>query len=248
MKQRILFARRCRKELRRDLSFTVFCLGVPAFLLIFSRLAVHYFAPSAFSLSLLLVGAVIFSQASLCLSIANLVACDKKDAYLIKLRFLSLPPRAAFGGYMLAGLLVSFLQFFICFFVSLFLSLFGEASLSLSAFFPALFAQIPSLLFFVAIGVFVGILFKKRAARGVCILFILLSVLGCGIYFPLSAFGNVGEVLHFLPCACTAQACEAFFANAQTFETFRFPLLLNCLYAFLAAILAFAAFRKKYLR
>ena len=152
MRQAFLFSGRCRKELRRDTLFAPFCLAIPAFFLLFTRLTVHYFASERFSLVSLFAGALIFSQAVLCIFIANLVSFDKKIDYLLKLRLAHVKPRSAFGGYLLSGIWMSFAQFLSCFLCAAFLSMFGENDFIVSSFFVLFVRQIPSLLFFLFAG------------------------------------------------------------------------------------------------
>ena len=201
VRQAFLFAGRCHKELRRDSLFAPFCLVVPAFLLLLSRLTVHYYASDRFSLVSLFAGAMIFSQAMLCLFIASLVSCDKKIDYLLKLRLAYVRPRSAFGGYLLSGVYVSLVQFLACFFTAAFLSMFGENDFIVSSFFVLFVRQIPSLLFFLFAGILLGALFSLHSARILCAFGAVLAVLCCGVYLPLSAFGKLSPAFASLPYA-----------------------------------------------
>lgn len=239
MRQAFLFAGRCHKELRRDKLFAPFCLAIPAFMLLFSRLTVHYYASERFSLVSLFAGALIFSQAMLCLFIAGLVSSDKKIDYLLKLRLAYVRPRSAFWGYLLSGVYVSFAQFMSCFFCAAFLSMFGENDFIVSSFFVLFVRQIPSLLFFLFAGILLGALFSLHSARILCTIGAVLAVLCCGVYLPLSAFGRLSSVFASLP--------YALFASLFAENTPR-TLLFSLIYAFSAALLGFAAFRKRYLK
>ena len=61
----------------------------------------------------------------------------------------------------------------------------------------------------------------------------------CGVYLPLSAFGKLSPAFASLPYALFA---SLFAENAPR------TLLFSLVYAFSAALLGFAAFRKKYLK
>lgn len=239
MRQAFLFAGRCHKELRRDSLFAPFCLVVPAFMLLLSRLTVHYYASDRFSLVSLFAGAMIFSQAMLCIFIASLVSCDKKIDYLLKLRLAYVKPRSAFWGYLLSGVYVSFVQFLACFFTAAFLSMFGENDFIVSSFFVLFVRQIPSLLFFLFAGILLGALFSLHLVRILCAFGAVVAVLCCGVYLPLSAFGRLSSAFASLPYALFA---SLFAENAPR------TLLFSLVYAFSAALLGFAAFRKKYLK
>ena len=239
MRQAVLFSRRCRKELRRDSLFSAFCLALPAFLLLISRITVHYYASGAFSLVSLLAGALTFAQATLCLFIANLVSKDKESDYLLKLRLACVKPRTVFFGYMLSGIAVGFLLFFIGFFCAMFLSMFGINDVSLSIFFPSLLAQLPSLLFFVFTGIFCGTVFSERTSLVLSAFGMVLAVLLCGVYLPFSAFGPLATALSHLPYALGV----ALYAKATSHT-----VLFSIIYALSAAVFAFAAYRKRYLR
>lgn len=239
MRQAFIFAGRCHKELRRDSLFAPFCLAVPAFFLLFSRLSVHYFASESVSLVSLFAGAVIFSQAMLCIFIAQLVSFDKKIDYLLKLRLAYVKPRSVFGGYLLSGIWVSFSQFLACFLCAAFLSMFGENDFAVSSFFTLYARQIPSLLFFLFAGILLGALFSAHTSRILCALGAVLAVLCCGVYLPLSAFGRLGAACASLPYALTV---SLFAENAPR------TLLFSSVYALSAALLGFAAFRKRYLK
>lgn len=251
MRHASLLAVRNSREIRRDPTFTIFCLAFPALLLALLRLLAHYAEPSAaHSLQALLAATAVFAHSLIACYTAALVARDRSYAFLHRLYGRPVRSSAFFCGYLLSGIWLSFLQTFICYFTASLLSLVDRTALPLSTLFASLAAQIPSVGFFVTAGILLGALLSRRATPAIALPLPLLTVICSCIWLPPSAPSGFGSVCLWLPFAPAASVLEALFSDAApTFAQLWRPLLICSLYfictAALSAVLLVRFLQKK---
>ena len=247
MKQTTLCASRAFKEICRSRIFFAMCLACPAFVLILMRLFAHYFtAFSSLPLQTLLAGAIVFSHSVLIFCFAKLLVRDRASLYHLSLRYCPVPPRSMFLGYLGASIWISVWQSAVCYLTAQFLSVFAKTPLPFSSFIALCFAQIPSVLFFSALGVLLGCISRGTVAHVAAAVFGLFSLAFGGAFFDLSHVGAFGAVCRALPASFAVRSAQALLL--QDFSSFelRISFLFSCAYALGMAILAFAALRKRY--
>ncbi len=207
-------------EMLRDPLSWVFSLALPLGLLgmftlidarIPSEAGVTQFRPAVIG-----PGMLIFSQSFLTLFVSLLVSGDRDNAFLTRLQVTPATPVDFHLGYTLPGLLLGLVQGFLTMAATWFLSLLRGEMLSVWGCLGTLLAGIPTLVFSIGLGIFLGSLLSPKAAPGISSVMITLSSFlgGCWMDITLMGYG-FAAVCRFLPWYPAVRLGRAILGSGQ---------------------------------
>ncbi len=243
-----LFAGRTAKEILRDPLSFVFCLGLPAVMLV---LMYTLFADSApwFGLATLTPGIAVFSNAFVMLYMTLLVSRDRATAFLCRLYTSPMTTVDFIVGYACPGGIIGVAQLVICYGTALVTGLLSGSTdwIHLPRILLAILCVLPMVAVYVCIGILFGCLFSDKAAPGLSSIIISAGGFLSGAWMPVETlsegFQAVCRCLPFYPAVIlgrTALSGATFvWANAWL------PLLTTVAYATILAIATMLVFRCK---
>ena len=244
------FTSRNIKEILRDPLSYIFCLGFPIVMLIIMSLVNEGIPKEAgvtvFRIDKLSGGIALFGLSFVMLFAALCVSKDRSGAFLIRMYATPMRSQDFMLGYLLPMLIISAAQMIITFIASLVISLITEYALSIPGILAAFAVLIPAAVFFTAMGMLFGTLFSDKAAPGLCSVIIsLASFLGCVFFDAESTGGVLLTVCKCLPFYYCTKAARSAVALDFSAENFLIPLLIECVSAAVAVVLASAVFGMK---
>ncbi len=192
----LAFAGRNTKEIIRDPLNLAFGLGFPlALILLLSAIQANVPVP-LFEIAHLAPGIAVFGLSFMTLFSATLIARDRGSALLQRLYTTPLKPVDFILGYTLPLLPVALAQSVICYIVAMILGLQPTVNILL-----ALLLNIPTSVFFVALGLLFGSILTDKQVGGICgALLTNLSAWLSGIWFDLALVGGAFQkVAYALP-------------------------------------------------
>lgn len=201
----LYFGGRVARELVRDPLSYIFCLLTPMamqvlFFTIYvnmptsARAGMEIFRPDTLS-----VGVAYFSFSFVMLFAALLLSRDRSRAFLTRLYATPMTAMDFLLGYALPLVVLGVMQMILTF---SFAAVLGGASgypLHLIGILRAALALLPSLLFFIALGLAFGALLSENAAPGLVSVIITLSGVMGGVWMPLEDMPSLRRVFSFLP-------------------------------------------------
>ncbi len=206
MKKIIAFSKRNALEIARDPLTIVFGAGMPVVLLLLLSAIQKNIPASLFEINQLMPGVVVFSLSFVTLFSALLIAKDRRGMFLTRLY--TTPMRAGdfVIGYMLPLLPIGLVQAAVCVLVSIPLGI--EINVNLLV---MLICSLPSILFYVSMGLFFGSILTDKQVGGVCgALLTNVSAWLSGIWFDVNlvggAFSKIANALPFIH-AVEAERC-----------------------------------------
>lgn len=201
MKTRALIVRNL-KEMLRDPIIYIFCLLFPIamislFVIINSNLEV---VMPVFQLKSLIPGILVFSLSFVMLVISIIVSKDKKTSLLRRLFISPLKKHHFILGYFIVGFIIEIIQSIITILVGFIVStITKEEYFSFLESLLLLLSLIPMDIFFIAFGIFAGLIFSDSAAPGISsIIITACGVLG-GAWMPIDTMGEFADFCKFLP-------------------------------------------------
>ena len=198
MKKIIAFSKRNALEIVRDPLTIVFGAGMPVVLLMLLSAIQKNIPASLFEINQLMPGVVVFSLSFVTLFSALLIAKDRKGMFLTRLY--TTPMRAGdfVISYMLPLLPIGLVQAAVCVLVSIPLGI--EINVNLLV---MLICSLPSILFYVSMGLIFGSILTDKQVGGVCgALLTNVSAWLSGIWFDVKlvggAFSKIANALPFI--------------------------------------------------
>ncbi len=241
------FAGRCIKEIARDILSAIFCIAFPVIML-FTFAAINHFSSGMtpmFELATLTPSICCFSYTFVMLFMALLVSKDRSTSLLSRLYVSPLSSADYLIGYAAAGMLIALLQTAVCFMCGCLVALFiGADYLSIGGIALCFVTLLPTVLFYIALGMIFGSLFSDKAAPGICSIIISGGSMLSGAWMPLEQMGEFEafcRLLPFYPAVTVARQTAALILD----QKFLVSLLTTALYAVAAAIIAPVAFKRK---
>ena len=157
------FASRCAREILRDPINLAFGLGFPLVLLfLLSALQANIPVP-LFEINRLTPGITVFGLSFVTLFSATLISRDRESAFLQRLYTTPLRSVDFILGYLLPLLPISLVQGALCFLVAILLGM----PVTIHILY-AVFALLPSSIFYVSLGLLCGSLLNVKQAGGIC--------------------------------------------------------------------------------
>ena len=239
----LTFSKRCAKEILRDPINLSFGLGFPLVLLYLLSTIQANIPVDMFEINTLTPGITVFGMSFMTLFSATLVAKDRESALLQRLYTTPLSGVDFILGYMLPILPIALGQTVICYLAALPLGLTFGVNIVY-----AIIGIIPMAIFNVALGLLCGSLLGVKQVGGICgALFTNLSAWLSGVWFDLALMGGFFEkVANALPFVHAVELEKALFlGNFDAVATHLWPVLIYCIGAVVAAVLAFLGQMKK---
>lgn len=238
----LYFGGRVARELARDPLSYVFCLLTPMamqalFFTIYvnmptsARAGMEIFRPDT-----LATGIAYFGFSFVMLFAALLLSRDRSRAFLMRLYATPMTAVDFLIGYALPLAVLGVLQMFLTFSFAAVLGVASGYPLHLIGILRAALALLPSLLFFIALGLAFGALLSENAAPGLVSVIITLSGVMGGIWMPLEDMPSLRRVFSFLPFL--HGVCLARVAYRGDADTMWLHLVVTIGSAMLASVLA----------
>ncbi len=198
MKKVFVLTKRNIREMLRDPLAGVFCIAFPVVMLIFMQIIFQSTptAPDNFKIENYAMGICVFGYAFTGMFLAMNIASDKNSSFLKRIVISPICRTTYLLSFLFSGLIVVILQTFLFFLIALAFKMPLDYRLPL-----ALVYLLPSALFYLSLGILLGVLCKNEKQTGPInsIVVSLTGILG-GIFMPLSAFsGGFAKFVNLLP-------------------------------------------------
>lgn len=274
----MVFAKRNLKEILRDPLSLVFNFIFPIFMLLLFQCFIigkekavieqtmPMFLPDAIVPSI-----VIFGFSFLTLFTGMLVAKDRSTSFAIRLKASPLRPFELFMGYFIPMILVAYIQMIVVYCFGFVFSLMTEVTFDVFNFRILLtfIANLPIMIFFISIGILIGLLFQDKTVGGIASLVVNLAAITSGMFMPIHQMGGFKRLAEALPffhaVGLSQNIVSGFYPNAvedfrkmeviyeeigidvsyTILDTWWMHLLLVVFFAFVVAIITILVFQKK---
>ncbi len=244
MRRTLVFASRNTKEILRDIFTLIFGILFPLVLLVLLS-AINSSIPkeagmALFNISNLVPGVSVFGLSFISLFTATIVSKDRCTSFILRLFTSPLKSYQYIIGYTLPLIPISLAQTVVCYLASFFMGL--EFSWSII---PAILVNIPTAIFYIAVGLLCGTVFNDKIVGGVCgALLTNLSAWLSSTWFDVSLVGGAFEKLaNLLPFIHAVNAGR--FALAGNYSEVLPELLWVMGYALVIAVVAVILFNRK---
>lgn len=198
-KMRILvFTRRNLKEILREPLSLIFNFAFPIVMLLLfycfimgkDKETIERTMPM-FLPNRIVPSIVIFGFSFLSLFTGMLVAKDQSTAFAIRLKASPLEPYELFMGYFIPMVFIAYIQMLIVYIVGFIFSLMTEVVFDLFSFQILLtfVANLPIMIFFISIGILIGLLVNEKAVGGIASLIVNLVAITSGMFMPIDQMG-----------------------------------------------------------
>ena len=237
------FANRNVKEILRDPLNLFFGLGFPLVLLILLSIIQANIPVSLFEIQHLAPGITVFGLSFMTLFSATIISKDRGSSLLQRLYTTPLTPLDFILGYTLPILPIALAQCVICYIAAMAIGL----SLTVTILYAIVFF-IPISILYIAMGLLFGSILNDKQVGGVCgALLTNLSAWLSGVWFDLALVGGFFEkVANVLPFVHAVELEKALFlGNFDAVWAHLWPVLIYCIGAVAAAVLAFLRQMKK---
>ena len=198
-------------EIVRDKLSLVFCIFFPLIMLVLMQVILGQFSerPQNFEIANYSVGMCVFGYTFVALFVANLIAGDKNTEMYNRLRLAPMSTFCRVLSYVVAVVPIVCVQTVLFLVLSLCFGL--PFSIGLVV---AFFYLMPSALFYVLLGVLIGLVSKNERQAG-SISSIITSTVGifAGIFMPLEAMGTFADVVNYLPFVHTVGIASGVFGG-----------------------------------
>lgn len=184
------------KEILRDPLNIIFGLGFPAVLILLLSAIQANIPVSLFEIKSLTPGITVFGLSFMTLFAATLISRDRESALLQRLYSAPLTAFDFIFAYILPALPIAIAQSVICYALALALGL----PITITILYAVLF-NIPTALFFIALGLLCGSVFNVKQVGGICgALLTNLTAWLSGVWFDLKLVGGAfKKTAYFLP-------------------------------------------------
>lgn len=244
----LTFSSRNIKEIMRDPISYIFSLGLPIILIAMyriidisvSRQTSDPTATSFFKPDNLVPGIAVFSLAFVMLNIAILVSKDKSTAFLSRLFTSPMTVKDYILGYLIPMIPFGIALCIICYITGICFGMtFNAANILMSLLF-----LIPSILFYVGLGILFGSLFNDKSAPPMSSFIVTFSTLIGGVWFDLRLMGDkFYNICHWLPFANMVDLAKSTLNG--DFTGLLKPFLITAAYTIVIYILAVLIFKKQ---
>lgn len=243
MKKLFVLANRNMKEIIREPISLVFCLGFPIIMLVLLSAIFTTIPdiPSNFAIQSYSVGICVFGFTFVMLFSANLIAGDKNTEFMNRIDMAPIHKSTYYFSFVLACLPITIIQTIIFFAFALLFGLNFSVNILL-----AILYLIPSALFYISLGILIGIICKNEKQTGPfsSILISIATILG-GVFMPIHEMGTLSNIANVLPFVHSVDIASGVFTNN-----------LGCIYPHILFVLGYtiliwiiilliARFRKK---
>ena len=201
MKKLMALTMRNFKEILRDPLTTVFTVGFPIVMLVLMQTvfsSIGGVAPVNFAIEYYAPGICVFGYTFTAMFVASSISADKNDSFIKRITIAPVKRSVYLLSFLLSGLAIAIVQTILFFAVSLIFGLPASAKTLLSALY-----LLPSILFFLSFGVFIGNLCKnEKQSAPICSIMVSVTGILGGIFMPITLFsGALKTIVNVLPFA-----------------------------------------------
>lgn len=203
-----IFAKRNLKEILRDPLSLIFNFVFPILMLLLflcfiigkDEATIEKTMPM-FLPDYIVPSIVIFGYSFLTLFSGMLVAKDRTTSFSIRLKASPIKPFELFMGYFLPMVLIAYIQMTVVYLAGFLFSLITEVPFHLFHIRMLLtfVANIPIMVFFIAIGIFIGLIVNEKAVGGIASLIVNLAAITSGMFMPIHQMGGFKYVAQAFP-------------------------------------------------
>lgn len=261
MKKTLVFAGRNFKEIFRDPLSSIFCLGMPVFMMamfkfILFNVTSNIDVPKGMTLDqiydvmvtqgtpdfrpmALTPGIAVFSFSFVMLFAAISVSKDRSSSLLTRLYTSPMRVYDYILGYSIPFFVIGFIQVIICFIMGFAFGLQCEIGNLLLSF----VVLIPSCVAMTAFGLLFGTFLNDKAAPGASSIIITLAGIASGAWFDIKMNDTLDVICHILPFANMVDCARA--ALSGNYADIIKPLIIVIAYSIVLYILSGLVFKKK---
>lgn len=237
----ILAKRNIIETIREPLSL-VFTIGLPLFLEVLFYLIFHELTEQ-FQMKYLAPGIVVFSQSFIALFVGLLIAVDRSTSFLTRLYVSKAKSYEFILGYIVSILPIVAGQSILFFLVG---GIIEHDLFSLGMLYAFLISIVTSI-FFITMGLLLGIICNEKSIGGVSSIVIAGQSLLSGMWFPLDGLSEgMLTFMNILPFRnATMLVQNALNGINDPFKDFILPLIIVLAYTVVAFIISIILFKKK---
>ncbi len=180
-------------EIIRDPLAVIFCIIFPVVMLVFIQvLFINLeFVPAQFEIENYAFGICVFGYTFVTLFISMRIAGDNNSSFIKRINILPVSKFTYLFSFFLSALPITLIQTVLFILISTIFGLSYDLNLLLSVVY-----LIPSMMFYISIGVLIGFLCSKEEYTGpICSILISLTGILGGVFMPIEAFGGVMKVV-----------------------------------------------------
>ncbi len=241
----IVFAKRNLKEILRDPLSLIFNIGFPVLMFFIFKLIMSGIAEEAlvnvpqFKPERLAVSIAVFGFSFITLFGGMLVAKDRTTSFLARLKTSPLTATEFLIGYILPLIPIVLIQMALSYGLSIIFGLPVTGGLLLS-----MVSILPMALFFIALGILLGMLFNDKAIGGISSIVINLAAILGGMFMPIDTMGStIKTIAYIFPFANSLKVANCIITgNTADILT---PLLVVCAYTIVVVVVSVFVFQKK---
>lgn len=217
MKKLISLTKRNLLEIVRDPLSAIFCIAFPVVMLVFMQVLISGFdyIPPNFEVQNYATGICVFGFTFTAMFISISIAGDKNNSFIKRINISPTKYYVYLFSFVLSGFVIVIIQSIIFYLIALIFKLPFDVNLLLSFIYI-----IPSALFYLSLGVLLGLLCKNEKQSGP-ISSIIISITGMlgGVFMPVTTFtGGIATVINALPFTHTVLiASELYTIGASCF-------------------------------
>ncbi len=198
----IVFAKRTLKEILREPLSYIFCLGFPIVMLIIMSIVDRSIPAHAnvtsFHIQNLTPGVAYFGLCFVMLFTEIQVSKDRQTSLLLRLYSSPMKPADYIVGYTLPVFALSLIQMVICYGAGLVIAAINGNDYPVTGALLSMAALIPSVFFFIGLGIIFGTLLSDKAAPGIGSILISAAGMLGGIWMDVD---NMGGAIRDVACA-----------------------------------------------
>ncbi|MBQ8845467.1 MAG: ABC transporter permease [Clostridia bacterium] len=190
-----------------------------------------------FKITNLIPSISVFSFSFLSLNLSTQISKDRTSSFQSRLQVSPMKSFDFFLGYLLPSLLISICQILLCFIIGFCFGL----NISINVLYTFLCLIIISI-FYISIGILIGSIFNEKGCGGISSIFINLTAIFSGMFFPLTN-GIFKKILSYFPFLPSIAIPQSLLNN--NYENFLLYFIVLIIYLVLIVSLSIFIFHKK---
>ncbi len=242
----LIFAKRNFKEIIREPLSSVFCLAFPIVMLLIFQLIIGDMPEEViaqnvpqFQINRLAPSIAVFSFSFLTLFSGMVICKDKTTSFINRLKISPMKSSDYIIGYTLPLIPMAFIQVIVTYAFSM---IFGFKITGASLL--SILTMIPIMLFFVALGLLLGVIFSDKAIGGVSSILINVAAIFSGMFMPLDTMNKtIRTIAYIFPFANSLKLTSSVITG--NVSNILVPLLIVLAYTVATIVATIVIFNKK---
>ena len=237
----IVFCKRTIKEILRDPLSYIFCLGFPIVMLVIMTIVNSSIPKQAgldiFKMNKLGPGMAFFGLSFIMIFTAIQVSTDRSTSLITRLHASPMTSVDFIIGYTLPVFVIAVLQVVITYIAAFIIGAVSDASLPVGYTCVSVLTLIPSMLLFIAFGLFFGTILNEKSAPGVCSIVVTVTGMLGGVWMPVDTMGgNILDISRAMPFYHGVQAAR--YTVAGELASVGKPLVITLVWALALYVVA----------